>query len=77
MKAEGRREHKVPPLRFAPVGMTGLFGEFVGQHISIVSWKYAAYSDGLMKAEGRREHKVPPLRFAPVGMTDLFSEFKA
>jgi hypothetical protein len=27
-----RLKHKVPPLRFAPVGMTDLCGEFAGHH---------------------------------------------
>src|SRR5450755_945351 len=34
-------KHKVPPLRFAPVGMTDLLSEFVGRHTSD-SWLRAA-----------------------------------
>jgi hypothetical protein len=56
----GTRQLQIPPLRFAPVGMTR--GE------GVVSGRSAIGIDRV-KVVGTRRLQIPPLRFAPVGMT--------
>jgi hypothetical protein len=51
-----RRKHEVPPLRFAPVGMTDLFREFVGHHTS----KRRNLKQGFMKEFGFLRASVSP-----------------
>src|ERR1700722_15583122 len=69
-------EQQVPPLRYAPVGMTLLFG--LGKRTSRRSFRphgssgSASISDSIMD----EEQQVPPLRYAPVGMTLLFGADK-
>jgi hypothetical protein len=62
---------QIPPLRFAPVGMTNRRGRFRGE-----GWGRTDKSVAGHEGHPSGTQQVPPLRFAPVGMTNRRGRFR-
>jgi hypothetical protein len=61
-------EKQVPPLRFAPVGMTNLFCEFLRQHTSSLLEKSEEQIPGGLKRRSERQ-KIRPYWIGPAAET--------